>query len=114
MVEQPLLQKDATMKFSGKKLRAIRQQSEMTQSELSEISGVSQSLISKYEREEVVNPPLSVIKPLANALGKHPDDFYLEQEPQRLGGEHTTVDLNLNIYLHVVDGTQRVYKGYYK
>ena len=85
------------MKFSGKKLRAIRHQSEMTQSELSEISGVSQSLISKYEREEVVNPPLSVIKPLANAIGKHPDAFYVEQKPQRLVGEHTTVELNTNI-----------------
>lgn len=54
-------------KFIGFKIKEIRQKQNMTQKELAEIIGKTESSVQKYERG-VVEVPLSVLCDIANAL----------------------------------------------
>lgn len=76
----------------GDKIRAERRRAKLTQVQLAERMGVTQSLIGQYERGEI-NPKLDTLERIADALGVHvsklleyadeielPVKFTLEQE----------------------------------
>ena len=52
----------------GRRLRALREESLMTQAELGEAAKVSRDQVSRIERDEV-DPRFSTIRKLAKALG---------------------------------------------
>jgi transcriptional regulator with XRE-family HTH domain len=59
----------------GAKLRAYREARGLTQDELRDASGVSQSAIAKIETGQAMNPRYDTIKRLADALGIAPGDL---------------------------------------
>lgn len=63
------------MKFSGDRLRDIRQSKGISQLQMSNDCGLNQSLVSKYERGEVVSPPHHTVEAMADYLGVDADDF---------------------------------------
>ncbi|WP_298539989.1 helix-turn-helix transcriptional regulator [uncultured Aquimarina sp.] len=63
----------------GYKLKKIRTQKGLTQSELGEISGVSYVQIGRYENN-TANPTSRIIKKLADALKISIDDFLQSDE----------------------------------
>jgi XRE family transcriptional regulator, regulator of sulfur utilization len=62
----------------GRKLRALRERSLLTQAELAEVAGLSRDQVSRIERNEV-DPRFSTIRKLARALGVDPQEL-IEQE----------------------------------
>lgn len=64
----------------GSNLKAIRLQLGLTQSQLSELSGVELNHISKIELDKS-DPKLSTIYKLINALGVTPDALLLLEQP---------------------------------
>ena len=56
-------------------IKRLREQLGMSQLELANKSGVNQSLLSKYERGVVANPPHSALAKLANAAGVSLDEL---------------------------------------
>lgn len=61
-------------RFSGERLRIIRQQAEMTQTELAEASGYDVDQIGTWERGEHMPREMTVVD-LAQALSVDPRDF---------------------------------------
>ncbi|MCK9403909.1 MAG: helix-turn-helix domain-containing protein [Chitinophagaceae bacterium] len=55
----------------GKKIREIREEKSISQTDLAQVLGTNHSLIGKYEKDEV-KPSIDVIKKLAEALGTTP------------------------------------------
>lgn len=68
--------KKRKMKFSGSRLRDIRQIKGISQLKMSNDCGLNQSLVSKYERGEVASPPHYAVEAMARYLGVDADDFY--------------------------------------
>ena len=58
----------------GRRLRALREESLMTQAELGEAAKVSRDQVSRIERDEV-DPRFSTIRKLAKALGVDPREL---------------------------------------
>lgn len=70
------------MHIFGKRLKQLRTEQSLTMQNLSDKSGVSKSMISKIEREEV-QPTLDVAVKLAQALGKTLTEVLHESAEQR-------------------------------
>lgn len=51
----------------GRNIRNIRIQKNITQEELSEITGIKQSIISRYENEAII-PPIPKLEAISQAL----------------------------------------------
>ena len=62
----------------GRRLRALRERSLLTQAELAEAASMSRDQVSRIERDEV-DPRFSTIRKLAKALGVDPQEL-TEQE----------------------------------
>jgi transcriptional regulator with XRE-family HTH domain len=58
----------------GRRLRALREESLMTQAELGEAARVSRDQVSRIERDEV-DPRFRTIRKLADALGVDPREL---------------------------------------
>jgi transcriptional regulator with XRE-family HTH domain len=65
----------ANVKRLGARLRALREQSGLTQSLLAEQTGVSQNYISTLERGEINSPDMEILCLLGNKLGLTPNDI---------------------------------------
>lgn len=63
-----------------KKLRPMRRERKMSQSDLSELSGVSQTMIGAIERG-VTNPTIGIVAKLANALDVSISELIGETNP---------------------------------
>lgn len=63
----------------GKLIRFYRRKLGLTQTELSKLTGISQSTISDYEKGNII-PSISNIKKIAKALNIEPKLFFMEKE----------------------------------
>jgi transcriptional regulator with XRE-family HTH domain len=61
---------------SGKKLRLLRAERDMTQVELAAASGVTQTAISAIERDDTTSPAYDTAVRIARALGVAPDAIW--------------------------------------
>jgi len=77
----------------GTVLRLARIAKVLTQKELADLSGVSQSLITKIENNRVVNPSSSVRLSLAKALGQPPSIFMISTEIEKEGKKADLVSM---------------------
>lgn len=57
------------------KLKKIMRQKGMTIKELAQKTGLSERYINQLRNEEAVNPTLSVLKDISQALGIHPREL---------------------------------------
>lgn len=64
------------MKFSGSRLRQIRDGAELSRPALASLAGTSKSTIKRLENGDDVNTTIGTIERLADALGVSPADFY--------------------------------------
>jgi len=71
------------------KLRPMRRERKMSQSDLSKLSGVSQTMIGAIERG-VTSPTLGIVVKLANALGVSVSELIGETKPGGGRGGKTT------------------------
>lgn len=76
--------KKASKMGLGRRLREVRESIEMTQGELADAAGMDQSLLSKYEREDV-SPSWLQIERLLDALGQAPCALFHEECESRSG-----------------------------
>lgn len=60
----------------GNKIRAYRKQKKLTQTELSEISGVSRTIISGLESGRIVNTTAETLRKIASALEGTINDIF--------------------------------------
>ncbi|WP_419573098.1 helix-turn-helix domain-containing protein [Phascolarctobacterium succinatutens] len=60
----------------GKKIKSRRLALGMTADRLAEIIGKNRATVYRYENGEIENMPLSVVEPIAKALGMTPDEFF--------------------------------------
>lgn len=72
-------------------LRYLRKRKNLTQKELSELSGVSCNSIINYENSRRTSPPISVMKKLAIALGVGVDELTASSINIRKDGKHIVV-----------------------
>ena len=70
--------KKASKMGLGRRLRELRESLEITQGELADAAGMDQSLLSKYEREDV-SPSWLQIERLLEALGQSPCALFQEE-----------------------------------
>ena len=61
-------------KFNGDKVKQLRLESNLTQTELAEMIGVGQDQISRFEKGQ--EPQYQTLKKLAKALEVSPSDLY--------------------------------------
>lgn len=76
--------KKASKMGLGRRLRELRESLEITQGELAGAAGMDQSLLSKYEREDV-SPSWLQIERLLDALGQSPCALFQEECATRQG-----------------------------
>ena len=60
----------------GNKIRAYRKQKKLTQTELSEMSGVSRTIISGLESGRIVNTTAETLRKIASALEGTINDIF--------------------------------------
>ena len=88
-------------KFNGTKLRRLREAQGISQLELATKADVDQSLLSKYERGDVKNPPASATQALANSLNVDHADLFGEIE---CSCTHNPISnsnrLDVHVYIH--------------
>jgi transcriptional regulator with XRE-family HTH domain len=73
----------------GKKVLQLRLQSKMTQQDISELTGLAVSYLSRLENERIT-PSIKTLSRIAEAFGV-PVTRLLENEPERRGSEHCPV-----------------------
>ena len=71
----------------GEKIRSIRNQQNLTVSELSKQSGVPEKTIYRIETGEVKDPKISSIKPVIKALNCSADEIIFDQDDYFTFGE---------------------------
>ncbi|GMQ65048.1 helix-turn-helix domain-containing protein [Vallitalea maricola] len=60
----------------GYRIKQLRKSKSMTGNQLAEITGISQSIISRYERNNI-EPPISSLKIICDAFGISLSDFFI-------------------------------------
>lgn len=60
----------------GDKIRALREESSLTQGQLAQSSAVSQGYLSQLENGEVKNPSAAVLLRVAEAMSVDPDELF--------------------------------------
>ena len=70
----------------GKRLRELRESLDITQAELADAASMDQSLLSKYEREDV-SPSWLQIERLLEALGQSPCALFPDECAAHLGDD---------------------------
>jgi SOS-response transcriptional repressor LexA len=79
------MRKASTLEF-GRRLRELRESLDVTQAELADAAQMDQSLLSKYEREDV-SPSWLQIERLLEALGQSPCALFPDLCAEHLGGD---------------------------
>ncbi|MDX1741818.1 MAG: helix-turn-helix domain-containing protein [Rhodothermales bacterium] len=79
------MRKASTLEF-GRRLRELRESLDVTQAELADAAQMDQSLLSKYEREDV-SPSWLQIERLLEALGQSPCALFPDLCAEQLGGD---------------------------
>lgn len=59
----------------GERIKQLRKSKDITGNQLAELTGISQSIISRYERN-VIEPPISSLELICNALNVSLTDFF--------------------------------------
>ena len=77
----------------GRRLRELRESLDITQAELAEAAQMDQSLLSKYEREDV-SPSWLQIERLLEALGQSPCALFPDECASHLDGEEGFFTIN--------------------
>lgn len=80
---QALMSSPATF---GGLLRQFREEAGLTQEQLSETAGITPLTLHRYETDQR-SPQWEVVLVLATALGKMPNDFIPQGEPERPKGK---------------------------
>jgi transcriptional regulator with XRE-family HTH domain len=94
------------MKFSGNKLRNIRLSKGISQLQMANDCGLNQSLVSKYERGDVLKPPHDAIEIMASYLGVDADEFYdADFEYKEAKSDGKTQRLDVHVYFHIAGVT---------
>lgn len=88
------------MKFNGKKLVDIRRKMNVSQFELARATKVNQSLLSKYERGIVKEPPASAIQAIAEYL-EISTQALMSDETSDHSAESQTNSNRVDVYVHV-------------
>ncbi len=93
------------MNFSGERLRKIRLSKGISQVQMANDCGLNQSLVSKYERGDVLNPPHYAVKLMADYLNVHPDEFYGDPSEcvfcnEEIKSANETQRLDIHVYFH--------------
>ena len=89
------------MNFSGKKLRSIRVSKEISQKQMADDCELNQSLISKYERGDILNPPHHAVKVMADYLNVDPNEFYgADFKHRKTKSSDETQRLDVHVYFH--------------
>jgi len=88
------------MKFNGKKLVDIRRKMNVSQFTLARATKVNQSLLSKYERGIVKEPPASAIQAIAEYL-KISTKTLMDDETSKHSAESQTNSNRMDVYVHV-------------
>lgn len=60
----------------GNRIKQLRKTKNMTGNHLADLTGISQSIISRYERN-VIEPPISSLKIICNAFGISLSQFFM-------------------------------------
>jgi len=72
--------------FDYKLLKSYRAYAQMTQEDVSRVTGISKSFISEIERGKKLNFSVILFVKWAHAIGKEPNDFFVElqtKEPRK-------------------------------
>jgi len=88
------------MKFNGKKLVDIRRKMNVSQFTLARATKVNQSLLSKYERGIVKEPPASAIQAIAEYL-EISTKTLMDDETSKHSAESQTNSNRMDVYVHV-------------
>ena len=78
--------KKASKMGLGRRIRELRESIEMTQGDLADAAGMDQSLLSKYEREDV-SPSWLQIERLLGAMGQSPCSLFADECSARMGDD---------------------------
>lgn len=66
----------------GQRVKKLRTERGLTQPELAALAGLTKDTISNWERGRRVDPPISAVRAIADALGVSVADLLTEPEPE--------------------------------
>lgn len=78
----------------GLRIKELRKSKNITGNYLAEITGISQSIISRYERN-IIEPPISSLEIICNALNITLSDFFASEKNPVLLNELVNIAINL-------------------